>query len=739
MAQADSTSYLRTITTTLSAFLVAGLACAIVDAAGASGGSRGALILVAVGLYAIVSIVLGLAAGLVAGAFQATFGAGAVRRWIDAARADREVDRNATAALIALALALVVLAAIVAAGSLVLVAAVQRKTVGAALLGVAIAGAVPVVALSALPLYRAARKVSGLVPALGPLPGVLVLLVGALAVGLVAVALFVSARLDVEALGLGAVAMMAAYAAAVAVFLFATRGVRRRASARTWAVGTTLAAVALAGTTVAAASAQLDPPTATALADETRAARLLAAVARKLSDRDGDGFASRFGGADCNDDDPGVYPGAKEIPGNGIDENCVGGDRALVEDKPSTANAAQAPAASALTRPKANLLIIAIDTVRADRLGTAGYQRAGKSLTPHLDTFAAASSHFTRAYAQAPNTPRSFPSLFSSRFPSQVAVDKEFKNYSKVLDDNVLLFEALRDAGLKTIGISSHFYFSDERGIRQGFDEYDNEDAKDIAGSNKDIAAPRIVPKAQKRLEELAASGERFAMFVHLFEPHSTYLEHEGFPITERGTDGLEQKYDYEIAYTDQWVDKLLSTLESSKLLDNTIVVVVSDHGEAFGAHRVGGQRMFFHGQTLYDELLRVPLIVRVPGVAASKLDLPVMLVDVAPTLLAILGAAVPPSMQGRDLSPVLAGAEVAPAYAYGELLPAPSWDHAAKMVVSRDGRFKLIYRISDRRWELYDLSTDPTEQNDLYGKGTPIEPELVEEMTRWMEVDLSG
>ena len=124
-------------------------------------------------------------------------------------------------------------------------------------------------------------------------------------------------------------------------------------------------------------------------------------------------------------------------------------------------------------------------------------------------------------------------------------------------------------------------------------------------------------------------------------------------PPVPSGEAGLVHKYDYEIAFVDRWVGEIVDALAENGLAENTMIVLVSDHGEAFGVHRAYGQRMFFHGQTLYDELLRVPVLFVIPGIAPRKVDQPVMLIDIAPTLLATLGLAIPPAMQGRSLLPV--------------------------------------------------------------------------------------
>jgi arylsulfatase A-like enzyme len=728
----------------LGTFVVAWIAVALIDVA-LSGAFAAAPALLA--LWAVPSLALGVAAGVVAASVKATWGDGAVSAGLDRLRRDRRLDVEIAGAILAAGVVAVVLLGVVAVGAQVLVANVQRKNVGALLLGVAVVAAIPALAMLALPVHRVTRRLAVVVPRLGPVPRVVVLVVGA--VGGVAVLglFFVMTRLDWRALKLGAFALLAALpmiAGLVALVAYGPAdGVRRRIPGRgaitaaVAALAVVLALVVLRGTP--------SPATVSAVTEQSVGGGTLVSIGRRFRDADGDGQSAFFGGPDCDDSLATVHPGAKEIPGNGVDDNCVGGDRAgdssPTDMPPQHDTPAQAQRRIAFD---GNVLFLMVDTVRADRLGAAGYQRDGASLTPRLDALAAESVYFTRAYAQAPNTPRSMPSIMASRYPSQVAVDQSFKNYPRVDDGNEMLFETLKAAGMATHGVASHFYFRDERNFTQGFDLFDNEGALDIAPSNKDIAAPRIVPRAIARLQELAQKKQRFAMFVHLFEPHSTYVEHPELkrPITESGTAALNQKYDYEIAFTDQWIGTLLDGLRTAGLAETTAVVVLSDHGEAFGVHSFAGQRMFFHGQTLYDELLRVPLIVHVPGVKPRKVDTVVELVDVAPTLAELVGAPVPAIWAGRSLIPVLAGDDLSPRPAHAELMPAPSWNHEGKAMISGDGRWKVFYRISDSRFELYDLTADPEEKNDLWGKdgsragedGKRMQAALLE----WMEVALS-
>jgi arylsulfatase A-like enzyme len=326
------------------------------------------------------------------------------------------------------------------------------------------------------------------------------------------------------------------------------------------------------------------------------------------------------------------------------------------------------------------------------------------------------------------------PSFLTSRYPSQIEFDKAFANYARLLPENDTLFEALRPAGFRTIGESSHFVFCDRdrypdtcAGVKntngkpmhldliQGADEWDNSGALPISGSNHDIAGPRIVAKTIARLDRLAHDHQKFAMLVHLFEPHSTYMPHPEFPITAHGILGLVQKYDYEIAYEDGLIGQLLDELDKTGLAKHTTVVLVSDHGEGFGVH--GNQAGFFHGMTLYQEVLHVPLMFRVPGIAPAVRDDVVELVDLAPTITALFGVTPPASWVGHSLVPALAGHALAPSPAYAEMLPAPEWDHEAKSMITADAKHHVYYRISDSRWELYDLDADPDERHDLAAK----------------------
>ncbi|MBK7073939.1 MAG: sulfatase-like hydrolase/transferase [Myxococcales bacterium] len=724
------------------AALCAALILAVIDGVVTGGGAM----ITVLGLWGLPAFGFALYAGAVAAGFSATFGPGAIGRLKD----DPERDAAWAGAVVAVLLVGVAIAILVPTAAMILVAKAHRPEAGARVMG-------PVVMLLALgaglaivPIARLARAGARSLPVIAGVPRFVQALIVAIPAALVfARRALYGAGFDNAALPMGAIAefvMLPVLTLVLgAVALGPLAAVRAKVPARGPLVGVGLAlALVLGGATL---TRQPSAAVAKAVTEKGIASRTIVFALQTKLDADGDGFSAFFRGPDCDDHDKGVNPNQKEIAGNGKDDNCQGGDRAAepVADggTPPAPDGGAAPLDAGVAAPAAagkNVVIVMIDTVRVDRLGKSGYQRDGKSLTPRIDAFLDQAVWFKRTYAQANNTPRSMPSFMASRYPSLVKVDKLHSKYPRVDDANVMLFEQLQAAGLTTLGVASHFYFRDERNFTQGFTSFDNDGALDIGPSNKDVASPRIVPRAVAKLAELGTSKQRFAMFVHLFEPHSSFVEHEGFPpVTETGTKAHAHRYDYELAFVDGWVGQLLDGLAAAGLDQDTVVVLMSDHGEAFGEHNFGGQSMF-HGTNLYDEQLRVPFAFRVPGAAPRAVDDVVQLIDLAPTVAELAGAKPDASWLGRSLVPAIQGGALPPKPAFAELLAYPGWEQDLKMAVSADGAWKLINVLSQRRMELYDLAGDPGEQRDRWNDASAAaaKEQMQKLLLDWVEVTLA-
>jgi arylsulfatase A-like enzyme len=700
------------------------LGAGVVDGAAVLARGAGAaadVLALALGIYGTAGLVAGVLAGWAAGATLSAIPGGAGRL-----RDDPGLDDVLAGAIVAGLVGAVVVAIGAAAAQGVFVGQMASKRLAViATAGIALA-LCPVGVVAALAVRRPARWTARLVPrphAVGRTGLLLILLVLA---GALAAAAALS-RADWRVLDLGpleALGVAVVLGLAHGLFWHVWSGGRRLGARMPRPAIRVIAALLSLALLVWGARVPDSSPAYQAINDNALGLRFGLKVARALTDRDGDGYSARFGGGDCDDHRADTYPGAEDIPGDGIDQNCEGGDAKGTSTAVTTAPKAAVPltpikpAAGAFT---GNILLITIDALRGDRLGVAGYGRPkGRSLTPNLDALAKRGAYFRRVWSQAPNTPRSFPAIVTSRYPSEIDWQQRSLNYSPILPSNQTFFEWLARAGLKPIGIFSHFYFTADRGISKAFAEWSNDGAGTIAESNKDIAAPRIVPRVIARLEKAATSRERFVLWTHLFEPHSSYMEHKEYPVHEKGIAGLEEKYDYEIAFVDLWIAKILATLKSTGLDKNTAVVVAADHGEAWGEHK-----KYFHGQDLTEEQLRVPLIIAIPGHAPVVAEDEVALVDLGPTLLDLVGVPAPPAFHGRSLLPRVDGKPLEPRPIFAELLPANAWPKHEVMMVDR-GR-KITHRITDRHYDLHDLRHDPQQQRNL--ADDPAHAKLLEEL----------
>lgn len=356
-----------------------------------------------------------------------------------------------------------------------------------------------------------------------------------------------------------------------------------------------------------------------------------------------------------------------------------------------------------------NVLLITIDTLRADRLGAYGN---ANGLTPTLDRLSAEGLRFDAAYSSVPLTLPAHASILTGLEPFSHGVRN---NTSFRLGDTPTLATALKAAGYRTGAFIGAFVLNGRFGLARGFDVYDDRYGHLRSEADFHIAerpADRVMEPAIQWIlqpkEPEARPGHPWFAWIHLYDPHAPYQA----PPAYRENRSL---YDAEVAYVDATIGRALDQLRAARALDRTVIVVTADHGESLGEH---GEST--HGLFAYNSTLHVPLIVAGPGVPARRVQSPVGHVDIAPTIFAWLGVAAPGRLDGR---PLLSPQQLPDNRAlYFEALDANLTRGWAPLMGVTTGRWKYTDLPIP---ELYDLGHDPAESLNLAGS----DPDRVRQM----------
>ena len=382
------------------------------------------------------------------------------------------------------------------------------------------------------------------------------------------------------------------------------------------------------------------------------------------------------------------------------------------------------------------VIIISIDTLRADHLSAYGYT---KIQTPHIDSFAQGGTLFTQAEAQVPLTLPSHTTLFTSTYPFAHQVEE---NGERVPPGAVTLASVLRSRGYKTAAFIGSDFLDARFGLDQGFDTYDCPFAQKITGSGKPMTGNfrrdgALVLRAARQWLE-THRGQPVFVFVHLFDMHTPYA----LPPDVARQKGI-SRYDGQLEYVDQVMGHIQQDLMKSGWWDKSLVVLFGDHGEGLGDHQETD-----HGYYAYESTLHVPLIVHWPQTTKtrnSKLETgnsapassfefrvttfndPVGLIDVAPTILSYLRVPIPASFEGQSqLGALPSGESTRPRPIYSESLYAYDAFRWSPLRVLRVGKYKYIQA---PKAELYDLESDPHERENLIHKNAAMAAELQNEL----------
>jgi arylsulfatase A-like enzyme len=338
-----------------------------------------------------------------------------------------------------------------------------------------------------------------------------------------------------------------------------------------------------------------------------------------------------------------------------------------------------------------NVIVLSIDSLRAD-MPWNGYARP---IAPRLTEVEKKAVDYKHAYAISSYTSMSLGGFLGGRIPSELRRSGYFFGTYR---GDVFFPKLLQRAGVHTMGVMAHMYFK-SAGFDQGFDVW-----KIVPGvtwdpnTDRDITSPKHEEVSEELLGDPANDSRPFFFWAHFLDPHDQYNKHEGIDWGKTSRD----RYDGEVTFTDRYVGKLLDFIATRSWAARTTIVITADHGEEFGEHG-----MTRHGFEVWNTLVHVPLMILAPGAEPRAIDADRSTLDLAPTILELMGLPAEPAFEGKSLVPEIYGAEVEDRDVVVDL-PATSDNGRRRAVVH--GSKKIICWDTNRACKLFDLDQDPLE-----------------------------
>jgi arylsulfatase A-like enzyme/Flp pilus assembly protein TadD len=370
-----------------------------------------------------------------------------------------------------------------------------------------------------------------------------------------------------------------------------------------------------------------------------------------------------------------------------------------------------------------NLLVITLDTTRADHIGAYGYNKAQ---TPNLDRLAREGVMFFNCYSPVPVTLPSHSSIFTGRYPLGHGVRDNGAFF--LADEETTLAEKMKELpqGYQTYGVIASFVLMSKFGLKQGFDHYDDSlnAGQLITNYDSEIRAQQVYEKFSNWFSHQREAKKPFFAWLHFYDPHTPYDPPE--PFNKEGDNGLQGKYDGELAYTDSFVGKIIADLKAAGQLQHTLLVITGDHGEAFGEHNEYGHSLF-----CYQENIKVPLIFYNTSLFKKglKVKSPVNLIDIMPTLLELYQLSIPADVHGKSIANLLRGKKESKKRTfYAESMHGKEELGWAPLMSIIDGEYKYI---SLPEPELYHLEADPNEKTNLFRKKNYLSKNMDKKLSR--------